>query len=712
MKKKPNKLLITVFAVLFVLTSFVIQSEIVKADDTHGQADAIIISEMLEKDALVLKPGATRHMLIPIKAINYYMDSAHASIDVGDAPFTVSNVILSQKGNGIPVYGVSNYGTTYVEFDLTVKETATIGNYPVTINVTAYAQRSYTLSLDLDFSITKELAPAQISLSDVSVRNAMVGEDTLMLFKIRNEGEVTALNTYISFDYGETGITPLYDTPKVKVGDLAAGMDRYMSLPIQILPTAEEGLKTVTLNVDFKNVDGESDTNTHDIFIDVKKKDNAPSIVVEGITFEGILERGNKVSLIADIKNYGETLAKDIRVKIDETASDGFGTEGLIKDYYTEDIWVGSIKPENSRQVIIPLTVSKQATGGLKTLTLGISYVDEAGTEYSTKASLYADVIVEEEEDEESKVSKPKLIVSKYTTDVEELRAGSTFNFTFDLYNTHSSIAAKNITVTVSQAENIFSPTQGSNSFFISKINPGETVQSTLEMKVKADTKTKAYPLKLTVEYEYDGIKANPATGEVGETEEIELSLQAVENSRPVVDYINVYSWDSWDGSISVGSPATLAFEFYNMGKSPLNNVIATVEGDFVKSDGNMYFIGNVPEGSATYVEFEVIPNIEGMAKGLVKITFEDSNGDEIEYSKDFEAMISGSQMMDPGMGMDPGFEDVFNPMVPEVKKEIVPMWLFIVILVAIFIIFVPVSRKVIISVYKQKLRRNEFEEI
>ena len=139
-----------------------------------------------------------------------------------------------------------------MEFDLTVKEPATIGNYPVTINVTAYAQRSYTLSLDLDFSITKELAPAQISLSDVSVRNAMVGEDTLMLFKIRNEGEVTALNTYISFDYGETGITPLYDTPKVKVGDLAAGMIDVPS--IQIHPRLE-GLKT-TLNVDFKNVDG------------------------------------------------------------------------------------------------------------------------------------------------------------------------------------------------------------------------------------------------------------------------------------------------------------------------------------------------------------------------------------------------------------------------------------------------------------------------
>ena len=38
-------------------------------------------------------------------------------------------------------------------------------------------------------------------------------------------------------------------------------------------------------------------------------------------------------------------------------------------------------------------------------------------------------------------------------------------------------------------------------------------------------------------------------------------------------------------------------------------------------------------------MEFEVIPNMEGM-KGLVKITFEDSNGDEIEYSKDFEAIL------------------------------------------------------------------------
>ena len=705
MKIKLNKMLVTILAVLLTFSGLIYRSETVRAGE--GEADAIIINEMLEKDELVLSPGKSRHMRVPIKAVNAYMNSAYVTINVGDAPFTAMNVILSEKGDGTPFYGVSNYGTTYVEFDLQVKETAKIGNYPVTIKVTAINQNdgtSYERTLELDFSIVRELSPAQISLSDVSVRNAMVGEDTQILFRIRNDGEVTALNTYLSVDFGETNITPLYETPKVKIGDLAAGKDQFMSLPIRILPTAAEGLKTVTLKLEFKNMDGEQGTNTHDIFIDLKKKDNAPDLSVDGITFKGTVEPGNKITLLATIANYGRTQAKDVKIKLDET-SIGLGPEGLVKGYYTEDIWVGSIKADGNRQAKIPLTVSKQATKGLKTLNLIISYTDEAGKEYSTKAAVYPDVIKEDEEEEQG-VSRPKLIVSKYSTDVEELRAGSTFNFTFDLRNTHSSVAAKNISVTVSQADNIFTPTQGSNSFFINRIAPGETVQNTLEMKVKSDTMTKAYPIKLTIEYEYDGIKENPATGEIGDKTEVELSLQAVENSRPAIDYVSVYSWD---GAVIVGNPATLSFEFYNMGKSPLNNVIAQVEGDFKKAEGDRQFIGNVEAGGSTLAEFDVIPNVEGTAKGIVKITFEDSNGEEIEFEKEFEAMVQGAQVMDPGM--DPGAEDVFNPMVPETKKEIVPMWLFVIIQVAIFVIFVPVTRKVIISIYKMKLQKKEMEE-
>ena len=464
MKIKKSKALTMIIASFLILVTagFLTGGSTAKADE--NKATAIIIADALEKDELVLTPGTTKHMRIPIRAIGGYMDSAYVSIEPegGEVPFTFSQIILSDSGDGTPAYGVRNFGKTYVEFDVNVKETATIDMYPVILTVTSiddYGQ-TYDLSLKLHFQIIKELVPAQISLSEVIVKDTRIGNDTLLLFRIRNEGEISALNTYLSFDYGETNITPLYETPKIHVGDLEAGKDKYMSLPIRILPTATEGLKTVTLNVEYKNIDGEVGTNTHDIFVDIVKNQDAPDIMIENVTFDGVLEPEQAINMKVKLQNYGETQAKDITIKIDET-SPGYGPEGIIKDYFTESIWVGSLKPENTREVVIPLRVSKQSTGGIKILNLNIDYLDENGTVFNTKSTVYPEIYVEEEEEDEQ-VSKPKLIVSKYDTDVEELRAGSTFNFIFDIHNTHSSVAAKNITVTVAQADNIFSPTQGS----------------------------------------------------------------------------------------------------------------------------------------------------------------------------------------------------------------------------------------------------------
>jgi hypothetical protein len=48
------------------------------------------------------------------------------------------------------------------------------------------------------------------------------------------------------------------------------------------------------------------------------------------------------------------------------------------------------------------------------------------------------------------------------------------------------------------------------------------------------------------------------------------------------------------------------------MGKSTLNNVYATVEGDYTLTTGNMYYIGNVQSGASEYVEMENYTNIGG----------------------------------------------------------------------------------------------------
>ena len=361
-------------------------------------------------------------------------------------------------------------------------------------------------------------------------------------------------------------------------------------------------------------------------------------------------------------------------------------------------IYIELLKAGESRSITIPLKVSDDIPEGLNYLDVKYSY--KGGTGEVIR------IPVLDIQNSLGSSSIPKLIISQYFADVEELRAGSTFNFTFDIMNTHSSVTAKNITVIVknpdSQGE-VFSPTTGSNSFFIESIAPGETVQKTLEMKVKSDVKTNAYKVIVVLEYEFDGYKPKE-TSDAGYTRNNELTLQAVENARPVVDYVNVYSYD---GNVVAGNPAFLSFEFYNMGRSALNNVVATVEGDFAKADGNMYFVGNVMEGSSMYVEFEVIPNMEGLAKGTLRITYEDSNGDKVDYLKEFETPVNGMPIFDPGMNGDGGI-DVFNPNVPQPKKEIIKPWLFIIIQILIFIVFIPVTRKAIITVYRKKLQKKE----
>ncbi len=814
MKGKYKKIKVMFIAFALIMFNIVGSAPNVYASEAH----TIILAGKMEDSELVLTPGQTKQVRIPIKALGGPMSSAIVTVSAGAAPFTFSQPKLTMEDH-TPVPYLSDYGITYVSFDIKVKDTAKIGNHPITIKVSSPGEEGMiNLTMEpITFYILNELTPAQISLSQVKVNNAIIGSVAEVEFALKNEGQITAKNAYYSINYGTTGIAPNYGTQKIKLDDMEPGQVKYVRLPMEILSNAEAGLKTLTATIEYKDSDGKEGTDVHQIYVDVKKDDNAPELMIDSVTYDGKIKPGAEITVKAVLRNYGGQKAENVTVKIDDATT---GADGFYKNYFTDTIYTGGVKADGKIEAKIPLMVSTQATSGNKKLNLILGYEDKNGNKYTSTVSIYPEIVgggsssgliltnvkqtpeqpiagdnmqvsfelknesgaditdvkislpgldgstfiptnsepyilVEKIEAGKSKKvsiplkvsanipeglnnlsvkysyggntaadpvvipirdvqndlgsnSKPKLIISKYVADAEELRAGSTFNFTFDIYNTHSSVSAKNITVTLTQADNIFSVTQGSNSFFISKIEPGAAVQQSVELKVKSDATTKAYPLKLSIEYEYEGIKPNPETGEVGEKRTEELNLQAVENSRPVVDYVNVYSWD---GNVISGSTATLSFEFYNMGKSPLNNVIATVEGDFTKADGNMYFLGNVAAGSSAFAEFDVIPNVEGTANGLLRVSFEDSNGEKIEFTKEFQTEVMPATVFDPGMGNGEAGE-VFNPEMPAAKAAILPVWLFVLLQIVIVAVFIPVTRKVVISGYKAKLRKKEQEEI
>jgi hypothetical protein len=813
--KKNTKRFVTCFLSALLLLTFVLaNSKPAAAQEVH------VINP--DPEIIVLVPGETTKVKVPIRAVGSYISSPIILADATGTPYTVSQPVLRTNGIDVPMNIIYEFLDQYVEFDVTVAETAKIGNYPIKLNIygTSPGDEKVTTELVVNTQILQEKEPAQLTVNKVTYDNTTIGKNMNLSFTVKNEGEITARNVYVSIDYGESGMVAGYSTKKIKVEDVASKKEVPINLPIRILPTASPGMNTITVNLTYKSEEGENITDSQDIYISLKANDSSPNLVLGKFNYTNKAKPGEKLGLVLEIKNDGANTAYRPRLSVDESS---IGTENFIKNYYTDYIELKNIKSNNTIKVEVPLTISKEAKGGLKELKLNLVYFDQQGVEYKAPVTIYpfieaegisqdgtpvivvknvkqspskpvaggrlevsfdmenkssiglsdlkiglqdlsgdtfipvesdpykyigelkagatkritiplklseniqeglntltigysyaggsdkVDIPVLNVENDLGSASKPRLIVSDYNADIEVIKAGSVFNFNFEVRNTHSSVAAKNIIISVSgkspqdQSE-IFTVTQGSNSFFVSKIGPGETVSNTLELKAKSDAATFAYPLTVSIEYEYDGIEPNPTTGQIGEKEEHELTLQVIENARPVVDYVQVYSYD---GQVVMGNPATVYFDFFNMGKSTLNNVIATIEGDFTSTSGNMYFIGNVNAGESSSAEFEVIPNIEGMAQGIVKITYEDSNGDEQVYTKEFETTVMGEMTWDPGF--DEG-SDVFNPMIPEPKKAILPTWAFILIQVAIFAIFVPVTRKVIISLYKSRLLKKEEE--
>ena len=308
---------------------------------------------------------------------------------------------------------------------------------------------------NINFVINSEKDPAQITIDDIVCKNAIIGGETKISFSIKNEGEITAHNTYFNItnaDYEAAGIIPGYSKLKQEIGidgELAPGELTSVLLPISISPTATEGNKTLTINLEYKNLDGVALTSTCPINIKVKADSEAPKIEMDSTKYASELTPGDEFNLVATLRNIGLAPAEEIEVTVGN-----LGVESFIPNYTTDKIVVGKLAYDEKVDVKIPLIVSKDAVKGLKEVPITITYKDDTGIVLTTTTNLYIEVI---KNDDDTLISKPKLIISDFTTDNEELRAGSTFNFQFDIKNTHSKTTAKNIKVTVTQAENIFS---------------------------------------------------------------------------------------------------------------------------------------------------------------------------------------------------------------------------------------------------------------
>ena len=657
-----------------------------------------------------VNPGDTVDVVIPVKASNYSIRNPIVNVDLSNTPgFTLASEVTCTDENGNPVGNITVRDKVYVKFSIKIPLNAKKGRYdniPIkfitTDSYNDYREITLEQSSKLTFVVATQKKNAKFSLLDTEYpRSIKDNENVNIKLVFHNDGELVADNVVVSLEGYENTLIP-DSQPFVKIGSVEGGEDGEAEFDFNAIKNLTAGVVKLDAVVKYENSDGTAaEPQKFTISIqtiakktDAEKLEKRPVIQVTGVNYPHYtVNVGNKFEVSYELKNVGEVAAKN--VVVDTT---GYSEAGFKPDKAYDKFRLKLLKPGETFKLKRSFTATEAIQDGMKAITLNYSFYSVKdkllATQITDTMSIYIDTKGKENSGDVDN-SMPRLTIAKYDTGKKKIKAGKTFNFTFDIMNPHQSVSADNIVVTISSADNNFAIVEGSASMFINSLGPGQSERRSIPLRAKGDIATNGYDLGITFDYEYlakDVANKNALIKKPNKIEE-KLKLQVYSDDRPMLANIMVAS-----GETPVLNETTaLTFDFNNMGKSVLYNVTAKVKGDF-KSTNEILIIGNVNAGEGRSWSMDVTPQKEGMGKGVLTVSYEDSNGNVSSYDTNFESMVNATNPED--MGDMPNMPDM--PM-PEGPKDIIPMWAFIGGNVVIFIIGALVTKNIAVKKYKKK---------
>ena len=307
--------------------------------------------------------GETKHIIIPVSLTSweYTIDTTSiiAMVESSDDVFEMTEAMLTRENVpvGEPV-GLNSYQTTNIEFDIKLKDTAKIGVHEGKVKFTftgvKYSEFSTdpikTAEIPFTIRVNREKSPAQVIVDNFKYdeKSAAIGSNFDLSFDVKNEGEIAALNTYMSVDYGSTGIVPNYTVESIKIGDLAEKASSHQNLPVRVLPTAEAGMKSITIHYEYKDADGQT-TYTADrtVYVNIIAVSTAASddakLTAQSVKLNDEVEVDNPYNVVLSIENIGKETTKNIIAKIADEGGVG-ATTGILPNYATVGVESKNLK--------------------------------------------------------------------------------------------------------------------------------------------------------------------------------------------------------------------------------------------------------------------------------------------------------------------------------------------------------------------------------
>lgn len=279
--------------------------------------------------------------------------------------------------------------------------------------------------------------------------------------------------------------------------------------------------------------------------------------------------------------------------------------------------------------------------------------------------------------------NKPKLIVDNYNFTPRPLKAGENFDLTISFFNTNAKKRINNIRIVLnseagspatpeegklaqqaSHTASVFTPVDSSNTFYIDSIQPKTRVEKKVTLTTPRDLKPQTYELQIALDYEDKDGNEFTTTEVVGIPIIQDTNVKLGEIETPL--------------DLEVGMSDSVNIDFYNTGRSPIYNLMISLEGNF-EAMSSTEFIGTFQPGSSDQYSVMITPTEEGEQKGTIVFNYEDVNGDNHEIREDFTVVTHN---------MNPDMEDGFEEEKPFYKSFLFYGLLLILVLVILYIIY------------------------
>ena len=292
--------------------------------------------------------------------------------------------------------------------------------------------------------------------------------------------------------------------------------------------------------------------------------------------------------------------------------------------------------------------------------------------------------------------SVPRVIVTGFSTDPAEVRAGSNFALIVHLKNTSKATAVKNMLFDLnapaegSDEQSVapaFLPASGSSSIYLDGIKANGTADISIQLNAKADLLQKPYSVDLSMKYE--GANGTPVDASSS------LSIPVKQDAR-----FEFSDFEISPVSISVGDEANVMCNLYNMGRIKLYNVKATFEGACIEKEE--VFIGNVESGATASIDamLEGAQATGGPANVKMTLSYEDESGKISVAEKELQLEVM--EAMESDMMMPADMEMMEEPQ----GFPVIPAAIAAVAVIVIIIIVVVMKKR------KRRKRLNEEEEL